>query len=223
MGRRTPSHLGIAVRESLNGNALHRQPPGLKAPGRLFSASSAPNPPSAYRILKPPSLPVLPSLYSRFLSFFSACFHSPRHGFNTRTLIDATFGGPIRVRRYLCQACRRTVSLLPEFVFTLPALQPDGDRRVPRDPPAPRADAPQRRRDRALRYALPVRPVGFAAFSSGRSAVRRAGRVEATRSRAQPNRVSFGLSALWNGKGHEPRKGCTARKSLNCYRFPRAE
>jgi len=39
------------------------------------------------------------------------------HGFYTRTLIDATFDGVIRVRRYLCQACRRTVSLLPEFVL----------------------------------------------------------------------------------------------------------
>ena len=39
------------------------------------------------------------------------------HGFYTRTLIDATFEGVIRVRRYLCQACRRTVSLLPEFIL----------------------------------------------------------------------------------------------------------
>ena len=39
------------------------------------------------------------------------------HGFYTRTLIDATFDGVIRVRRYLCQACQRTVSLLPEFVL----------------------------------------------------------------------------------------------------------
>jgi transposase-like protein len=39
------------------------------------------------------------------------------HGFYTRTLIDAAFDGIIRVRRYLCQACRRTVSLLPEFVL----------------------------------------------------------------------------------------------------------
>jgi len=39
------------------------------------------------------------------------------HGFYTRTLIDAAFDGVIRVRRYLCQACRRTVSLLPEFVL----------------------------------------------------------------------------------------------------------
>ena len=39
------------------------------------------------------------------------------HGFYTRTLIDTTFDGVIRVRRYLCQACKRTVSLLPEFVL----------------------------------------------------------------------------------------------------------
>jgi transposase-like protein len=39
------------------------------------------------------------------------------HGFYTRTLIDPAFEGVIRVRRYLCQACRRTVSLLPEFVL----------------------------------------------------------------------------------------------------------
>ena len=39
------------------------------------------------------------------------------HGFYTRTLIDTAFDGVIRVRRYLCQACRRTVSLLPEFAL----------------------------------------------------------------------------------------------------------
>jgi len=39
------------------------------------------------------------------------------HGFYTRTLIDAAFDGVIRVRRYLCQTCQRTVSLLPEFVL----------------------------------------------------------------------------------------------------------
>jgi transposase-like protein len=43
------------------------------------------------------------------------------HGFYTRTLIDIAFEGIIRVRRYLCQSCKRTVSLLPEFV--LPYLQ----------------------------------------------------------------------------------------------------
>jgi Domain of unknown function (DUF6431) len=39
------------------------------------------------------------------------------HGFYTRSLIDTAFDGVIRVRRYLCQACRRTVSLLPEFIL----------------------------------------------------------------------------------------------------------
>ncbi|MBI2687327.1 MAG: transposase family protein [Acidobacteria bacterium] len=43
------------------------------------------------------------------------------HGFYTRTLLDSTFDGVIRVRRYLCQACRRTVSLLP--AFALPYLR----------------------------------------------------------------------------------------------------
>jgi transposase-like protein len=39
------------------------------------------------------------------------------HGFYTRTIIDSAFDGSIRVRRYLCEACRRTVSLLPEFAL----------------------------------------------------------------------------------------------------------
>ena len=39
------------------------------------------------------------------------------HGFYRRTLVDATFDGVIRVRRYLCRSCKRTVSLLPEFVL----------------------------------------------------------------------------------------------------------
>lgn len=39
------------------------------------------------------------------------------HGFYLRTLIDVAFDGIIRVRRYLCQNCKRTVSLLPQFVL----------------------------------------------------------------------------------------------------------
>jgi transposase-like protein len=39
------------------------------------------------------------------------------HGFYRRTLVDPTFDGFIRVRRYLCQLCKRTVSLLPEFAL----------------------------------------------------------------------------------------------------------
>jgi len=39
------------------------------------------------------------------------------HGFYLRTIIDVAFDGEIRVRRYLCEACRRTVSLLPEFAL----------------------------------------------------------------------------------------------------------
>jgi hypothetical protein len=39
------------------------------------------------------------------------------HGFYSRTLMDVDFDGFIRVRRYLCRFCRRTVSLLPELVL----------------------------------------------------------------------------------------------------------
>lgn len=39
------------------------------------------------------------------------------HGSYTRTVIDTAYDGVIRVRRYLCQSCKRTVSLLPEFVL----------------------------------------------------------------------------------------------------------
>ena len=41
------------------------------------------------------------------------------HGFYWRTIIDvaAAFDGLIRIRRYLCEACRRTVSLLPHFAL----------------------------------------------------------------------------------------------------------
>jgi hypothetical protein len=39
------------------------------------------------------------------------------HGFYGRTLMDVGFEGSIRVRRYLCLACKRTVSLLPQFAL----------------------------------------------------------------------------------------------------------
>ena len=39
------------------------------------------------------------------------------HGFYCRTLVDAAFDGVIRVRRYFCRCCKRTVSLLPEFAL----------------------------------------------------------------------------------------------------------
>ena len=39
------------------------------------------------------------------------------HGFYIRTIVDEAFDGVIRVRRYLCQVCRRTVSLLPEWAL----------------------------------------------------------------------------------------------------------
>lgn len=39
------------------------------------------------------------------------------HGFYCRSVVDVNYDGSIRVRRYLCLLCRRTVSLLPEFVL----------------------------------------------------------------------------------------------------------
>jgi hypothetical protein len=39
------------------------------------------------------------------------------HGCYTRTIIETAFDGLIPVRRYLCETCRRTVSLLPEFAL----------------------------------------------------------------------------------------------------------
>ena len=39
------------------------------------------------------------------------------NGFYCRTLVDIDFDGCIRIRRYLCRLCRRTVSLLPEFAL----------------------------------------------------------------------------------------------------------
>jgi hypothetical protein len=39
------------------------------------------------------------------------------HGFYRRTIMDQAFDGLIRIRRYLCQACLRTVSLLPEWAL----------------------------------------------------------------------------------------------------------
>ena len=39
------------------------------------------------------------------------------HGFYSRTVTDVESDGSIRVRRYLCHDCKRTVSLLPEFAL----------------------------------------------------------------------------------------------------------
>ena len=49
------------------------------------------------------------------------------HGFYCRTIVDQMFDGLIRIRRYLCQACLRTVSLLPEWAlpfmrFSIPVI-----------------------------------------------------------------------------------------------------
>ncbi len=39
------------------------------------------------------------------------------HGFYRRAVADVEFDGFIRVRRYLCHGCKRTVSLLPQFAL----------------------------------------------------------------------------------------------------------
>jgi hypothetical protein len=39
------------------------------------------------------------------------------HGFYSRTIVHYHFDGIIRIRRYLCRLCCRTVSLLPEFAL----------------------------------------------------------------------------------------------------------
>ena len=39
------------------------------------------------------------------------------HGFYSRTVVAQEFDGTIRVRRYLCRLCRRTLSLLPQFAL----------------------------------------------------------------------------------------------------------
>jgi hypothetical protein len=49
------------------------------------------------------------------------------HGFYRRTIVDEAFDGVIRIRRYLCQVCLRTVSLLPEWAlpfmrFSIPVI-----------------------------------------------------------------------------------------------------
>ncbi len=49
------------------------------------------------------------------------------HGFYKRTIVDEAFDGVVRIRRYLCEACVRTVSLLPEWAlpylrFSLPVI-----------------------------------------------------------------------------------------------------
>jgi len=49
------------------------------------------------------------------------------HGFYSRTIVDEAFDGLIRIRRYLCQACLLTVSLLPGWAlpfmrFSIPII-----------------------------------------------------------------------------------------------------
>jgi Domain of unknown function (DUF6431) len=46
-----------------------------------------------------------------------ACRSFVAHGFYYRTLVHVELDQSIPVRRYLCRLCRRTVSLLPDFVL----------------------------------------------------------------------------------------------------------
>jgi Domain of unknown function (DUF6431) len=68
---------------------------------------------------------------NRYRPDHCALCHAPdplrAHGFYCRTLVDVNYEGTIRVRRYLCLLCKRTVSLLPEFVlpylrFSIPVI-----------------------------------------------------------------------------------------------------
>ena len=98
------------------------------------------------------------------------------HGFYTRTMIDSAFDGLIRVRRYLCQACRRTVSLLPEFA--LPYLR-SSVTVIALFLMARLAPGENSRRRAATFVALPARPVLAAPLPrASRRFVRRAGRVD---------------------------------------------
>ena len=98
------------------------------------------------------------------------------HGFYQRTLEDVGFEGVIRVRRYLCASCQRTVSLLPEFT-AVSAIQHRSHRAVSGGAFAGRTDAEESRRD--ADDGLPTRPVLGAAFSpAGRSIVRIARRTD---------------------------------------------
>ena len=81
------------------------------------------------------------------------------HGFYTRTLIDTAFDGVIRVRRYLCQACRRTVSLLPDFVLPYLRCSLTVIAAVPGGPLCSVGKRSRRRSSRAASHALPARPV----------------------------------------------------------------
>ena len=66
------------------------------------------------------------------------------HGFYRRSLVDAGFDGWIRVRRYLCRCCKRTVSLLPQFA--LPYLLRDHGGRAILSRPSAMRPHPERRR-----------------------------------------------------------------------------
>ena len=107
------------------------------------------------------------------------------HGFYTRTLIDAAFNSVIRVRRYLCQACRRTspccpTSSCPIWQSSLMVIALFLIARLPR------ANHRGRRPHRTAAHALPARPVSDSPLPhTGPIVVRRTGRADSAHSRAR--------------------------------------
>src|SRR3989442_7640894 len=92
------------------------------------------------------------------------------HGFYSRTIVDEAFDGLIRIRRYLCQAWLRTVSLLPEWAlpfmrFSIPVNAKTAKARLMEDR-AWRAGAPatpyQRGPHRGRRFSEPAQAVSGA-------------------------------------------------------------
>lgn len=122
------------------------------------------------------------------------------HGFYQRTVVDVVFDGAIRIYRYLCRSCRRTVSLLPEFLLPYVRFS------VPVVGQVLKARLLERRTWRAV-----VQQVGFPGmpYQRGQHWVRRFGRQAAalaaalaalTEAPAAPSFVCRAL-AMWHKAG----------------------
>jgi Domain of unknown function (DUF6431) len=92
------------------------------------------------------------------------------HGFYRRTMVDDGFSGLMRIRRYLCGACQRTVSLLPAWVlpfmrFSIPVIARVVKARLSENRPwkvaAPEAPY-QRGRHWVRRFAKQAEPISAA-------------------------------------------------------------
>ena len=82
------------------------------------------------------------------------------HGFYRRTLVDVGFDESIRVRRYLCRSCQRTVSLLPHFALPISASVSRSSQRDLLQPPVLRILAVVPERVRWMRAGMSVIPTG---------------------------------------------------------------